>query len=377
MTKPNSENERQKRVYFCFLREAHGRDEATIDRVAASLARFEASTKSRDFRRFHREQAVAFKAKLLEAVNTRTGERLSKATVLSTLRDLRAFFLWLAREPGYRSRFAFSDADYFNLPDKDVAVARARREPNLPTVEQMRRVLDAMPAATPLERRDRALVALAALTGARVSALASLRLRHVNIHENFLDQDARTVRTKFAKTFRADFHDLVPGAAKIVRDWCAELERDHAWGPDDPFFPQAEMGLDANGAFTPIGLARKGWRTSAPVRGIFRRAFDAAGLPYRHPHSLRSMLVRRYMEMNLSPAQFKAVSQSLGHSDVLTTFTSYGQLPTQRQSELIRAIFAECADGSRDPVAALEAAIAQLKTERQNGFTNTPCGNRG
>ncbi|WP_374305417.1 hypothetical protein [Methylocella sp.] len=127
MTKPNPENERQKRAYFAFLREAHGRDETTIDRVAASLARFEASTKARDFARFHREQAVAFKARLLETANARTGERLSKATVLSTLRDLRVFFLWLAREPGYRSKIAFSDADYFNLPDKDVAVARARR----------------------------------------------------------------------------------------------------------------------------------------------------------------------------------------------------------------------------------------------------------
>jgi site-specific recombinase XerD len=112
VTKPNAENERQKRAYFSYLRDAHGRDDATIDRVAASLARFEASTRGRDFRRFHREQAVAFKAKLSEAVNARTGERLSKATVHSTLRDLRSFFLWLAQEPGYRSKIAFADADY-------------------------------------------------------------------------------------------------------------------------------------------------------------------------------------------------------------------------------------------------------------------------
>jgi len=32
------------------------------------------------------------------------GERPSKATALSILRDLRAFFQWLCREPGYRSR---------------------------------------------------------------------------------------------------------------------------------------------------------------------------------------------------------------------------------------------------------------------------------
>jgi hypothetical protein len=32
----------------------------------------------------------------------------------------------------------------------------------------------------------------------------------------------------------------------------------------------------------------------------------------------------------------KAWSQNLGHADVLTTFTSYGQIPTQRQGQLIR-----------------------------------------
>jgi len=371
MTKPNPENECQKRAYFSYLREAHGRDDATIDRVAASLARFEASTRGRDFKRFHREQAVAFKAKLLEGVNARTGERLSKATVLSTLRDLRAFFLWLAREPGFRSKIAFADADYFNLPDKDVAIARAHREPNPPTVEQMRRVLESMPTTTPLERRDRALVAFAALTGARAAALASFRLGHVNSVEGFVDQDARVVRTKFAKTFRTDFHRLVPGAFEIFADWRAELERDHAWGPDDPLFPQPEMGVDANGRFAPIGLSRKGWATSAPVREIFRRGFKAAGLPYRNPHSLRSMLVRRYMEMDLSPAQLKAVSQSLGHSDVLTTFTSYGQLPTHRQSELIRAIAEHLAEKEHDPLAELEAVIGRLKAERQNGCAST------
>jgi integrase len=338
MIKPNADNERQKRTYFAYLREAHGRDDATIDRVAASLARFEASTKARDFKRFHREQAVAFKAKLSEALNSRTGDRLSKATVLSTLRDLRAFFLWLAQEPGYRSKIAFSDADYFNLSDKDVAIACASRKADPPTVEQLRRVLEAMPTTTVLERRDRALVAFACSTGARAAALASFRLGQVNVAEGVVEQEARSVRTKFAKTFRTDFHPLVPGAAEIVTAWCAELEGDHAWGPNHPLFPQAEMGLAPDGGFTPVGLARKGWAATQPVRDVFKRAFAAASLPYKNPHLMRDMLVHRYMEMELSPAQLKAMSQSLGHSDALTTLTSYGQLPTHRQSELIRSI---------------------------------------
>ena len=89
MTKHNAANERIKRDYLAYLKEALGRDEATIDGVAKSLARFEESTKARDFKRFHREQAVAFKAALAKATNVRTGERISKATMLSTLRDLR------------------------------------------------------------------------------------------------------------------------------------------------------------------------------------------------------------------------------------------------------------------------------------------------
>ena len=133
--------------YFRYLREALGRDEATIDGVAKSLSQFEEIDRGKDFKRFHREQAVGFKAKLASADNTRTGKRLSKATLLSTLRDLRAFFMWLAREPGFRSYVAYADADYFNLPDKDVAVARARREGPVPTIDQVRYVLAIMPSA--------------------------------------------------------------------------------------------------------------------------------------------------------------------------------------------------------------------------------------
>ena len=55
------------------LREAHGRDVATIDAVAKSLARFEDFHKAAgNFKRFHREQAVAFKSKLAAAHNVRT-----------------------------------------------------------------------------------------------------------------------------------------------------------------------------------------------------------------------------------------------------------------------------------------------------------------
>ena len=364
MTKTNAANERIKRDYFRYLREADGRDEATIDGVAKSLARFEETTRAKDFKRFHREQAVAFKVKLAAAANARTGEPLSKATMLGTLRHLRAFFMWLAREPGFRSHIAYADADYFNLPDKDVAVARARREKRVPTLDQVRHVIAAMPTETALERRSRALIAFAMLTGARIGALASFRLGHVDIAGGFVEQDARVVRTKAAKTFRTYFMPVDAAALTIVAEWTQELTRDHQWGPDDPLFPATEMGLALDGGFTPVGLARRGWASSEPIREIFRRAFEAAGLPYFNPHSFRDMLVHHAMALNLSPETMKAYSQNLGHTDVLTTFTSYGEVPTHRQGELIRSLTSSpIAAGAANAgqIAALEAILAQMK----------------
>jgi integrase len=361
MTKTNANNERIKRSYCDYLREAMGRDEATIDRVMASISRFETSTKGKDFKRFHREQAKAFKRELAEALNERTGERLSKSTVLATVRDLRCFFLWLAREPGFRSHIDYGDADYFSLSDKDVAVARARRERDVPSVEQCQHALAAMPADTLLARRDRALFALALITAARISALASFRLGHINIARGFVDQDARTVRTKGAKTFRTYFMPVDDTARSIVADWVDELTTDHLWGPADPLFPKTQMGLDAQGGFVPVGIAREAWASGDRARDIIQGAFVAVGMPKFHPHSIRHALIRHAMALDLTPEEMKAWSQNLGHTDVLTTFLSYGQVSTHRQGEVIQATSANRHIAINDR-ALLEALAARLNS---------------
>jgi Phage integrase, N-terminal SAM-like domain len=111
----NPQNERIKRAYFTYLAEAKGFSEATLDGVAKALNRFETYTKFRDFKAFHIEQAKGFKASLSEQTSVRTKDRLSKATLYATLSALKRFFVWLAGQPGYKSRISYSDAEYFNL----------------------------------------------------------------------------------------------------------------------------------------------------------------------------------------------------------------------------------------------------------------------
>jgi len=148
MTRHNANNERIKRKYFAYLKEAKRHSEATVDAAAKALDRFETYTKHRDFKAFRPEQAVAFKKQFAEQYSQKSGEKLSKATLYATLTQLKRFFQWLAFQPGYKSRFQYSDAEYFNLSDKDVRIATAQREQKAPTLEQVKHVINTMLSGT-------------------------------------------------------------------------------------------------------------------------------------------------------------------------------------------------------------------------------------
>jgi integrase/recombinase XerC len=339
MTTHNANNERIKRRYFAYLKEAKRHSEPTVDAVAKALDRFEVDTKHRDFKAFHFEQAVAFKKHLAEQRSQQSGEKLSKATLHATLAHLKRFFQWLAGQPGYKSRLQYSDADYFNLSDKDMRVATAHREQPAPTLEQVKHVITTMPANTDIERRNRALIAFALLTGARDSAIASMKLKHIDLHAGSVHQDAREVRTKYSKTFTTFFFPVGDEIREIVAEWITYLREEQLWGNNDPLFPATRIAVGTSSRqFEAAGLERKHWSSAAPIRVIFRNAFASAGLPYFNPHSFRKTLVALGEVLCQTPEQFKAWSQNLGHEGVLTTFYSYGEVGNRRQGEIIKSL---------------------------------------
>lgn len=336
MKKHHPGNERIKRQYFAFLKEAKRHSEPMVDAAAKALSRFEAYTGYRDFKAFHHKQAVAFKKHLAEQKSQQTGKKLSKATLHATLTQLKRFFQWLAWQPGYKSLIQYADAEYFNLSDKDTRIATAKRQQKVPTLEQIKYVINKMPDSNEIERRNRALVAFTLLTGARDSAIASLKLKHVDLVAGCVNQDAREVKTKFSKTFSTFFFPVGEEALEIVAAWVAYLRNEKLWGNDDPLFPATRVALGPDRQFAAEGLKRDHWSNASPIRTIFREAFASAGLPYFNPHSFRNTLVQLGQQVCKTPEQFKAWSQNLGHEKVLTTFLCYGRVACQRQGEIIR-----------------------------------------
>jgi integrase len=329
-------NERIKRRYVQYLKEVRGSGPTAIDQFTTAIHRFETYTKFADFGRFHIEQVRGFKQHLTEQIGVRSKAPLSHATVYTTLNTLKAFFMWLAAQPGFKSRFRYGDSEYFNPSRNTTAIAKAHRTPRGPTVDQIRRVLAAMPADTDVQRRDRAIVGLIALTAARVDAVKSLKLRNIDIDGRVLLQDARNVTTKFRKTFDIWFVPLHDEIEAAVVDWVRFLVEEKQWSMDAPLFPATKNEPGPTGLFEPTGLTRKHWGSTGPIRAIFRAAFERAGVPYFNPHSFRNTLVAFSSEKDLTWQEMQAVAQNLGHKSLTTTFGSYGQIPAHQQGDLVR-----------------------------------------
>ena len=73
-----------------------------------------------------------------------------------------------------------------------------------------------------------------------------MKLKHVDLIEGCVHQDAREVKTKFSKTFTTFFFPVGDEVRQIVADWVRFLREEKLWGNDDPLFPATRIAVGAN-----------------------------------------------------------------------------------------------------------------------------------
>jgi integrase len=334
MKKFEPDNERLKLEYQDVLRHGEGLDHKTIDKAMTALRQFEQSTGCKSFKRFNREQAIGFKDWLDTARNSRTGKPLSKATIGSTLRAVREFFRWAGAQQGYKRTIGRSDWRYLKPSRKDARAAQASTPRLVPAVAHVQRAFDAMPCATSQDKRDKALMALLVLTGARIGAIASLRLKHIDLERRSVFQDAREVDTKHAKTMMTTFFPMGEDYVAALADYYAHLIEDLMFGPEDALFPKTEIVRGPNG-FQAQGLSRLPFANTGPLNETVKQAFMAVQLPAYTPHSFRHMLALHGDKLCPTRETFKAWSQNMGHSSAVTTVSSYMPVSADAQREII------------------------------------------
>jgi len=113
---------------------------------------------------------------------------VSLATIDANLRLVKVFFHWLACQNGFRKIVTYADADYFTNNRKDARAAQDQRPVQYPSTKAAHHAFQAMPDGTDIERRNKAVFALAMLSCARARALSSLRLKHINLVDGYVYQ---------------------------------------------------------------------------------------------------------------------------------------------------------------------------------------------
>lgn len=338
MRKINEENERIKRKYIAYLKQAKGQDEKSLEKALAAILKFEESTNFKPFKKFHIEQAGKFKAYLDKARSPRTGKPLSHSTTDATLRLVKGFFHWLAGQPGFKKRISYADSDYFNNNAKNARAAHAQRDIPYPSMQQAAHAFRAMPERNDIEQRDKAIFAFLMLTGTRVAAAASLRLKHIDLFNGLVNQDGREVNTKNSKSFMTYFLPVDATYRTCFEAWVTNLRETKLFGPEDALFPKPLMGPDQSANFAVLGLSRDNYTNGTKINSVIRDAFQVVQMQEYTAHSFRKTLTHYGNECCENLEQMKAWSMNLGHENLGTTISAYMPVSRQRQGELLKGL---------------------------------------
>ena len=265
----NTHNERliyRLQKYFFDIRQ---RDLKTIDAMLAHIRRFET------FASYHRltdttiEDAIAFRRALAD----RSGKPLSASSIVHILASLREAFRWLKDQP--EGANIMSDViECLKAPKAFENAARLPVEKLVLKVDQIRKVILAMPVDTIWQRRDRAILAFLLLSGMRVTAILKLRLRHIDTVEGRIKQDPTEIDIKGDKAMWTSYFPVGSDIAEIFREWISEVEANAA---NDGAYIFPKTPNQRRRASASIFLEH--WATADPIRKIIKTAASAVDVP--------------------------------------------------------------------------------------------------
>ena len=268
-------------------RKAYSNDVGQLAIWADSLDRDPASLGHRDLRRF-------------AAVLSERG--ISKAGVARKLAAIRAFYGALVRS----GQAASNPADLVATPKQD------RKLPRVLSREEMQNLLDGIPAGTPLEMRDRAMLELAYSCGLRAEEVVNL-----NLDSPDFDGERLRIEGKGGKT------RLVPMGEPAQAALSRYLERAR----------RTLVGVASEEAL----LVSKSGRRLHPSdvrRRLERWVREAAIAGGVSPHALRHSFATHLLE---GGADLRTIQELLGHASLSTTQVYTQVEPSWLQSQYARS----------------------------------------
>jgi integrase/recombinase XerD len=335
MNKVNSKNEKIKRRFFDWLKEADGCCDSTVLNVERAIQIYEEFTKYADFITYSPDKAKEFKKWLLK--RTFRNKLISLTTYYSYTKTLHKFFLWLSWQAGYKRKITPDIVDYLKITYKEERIATQPAIRNIPSLEYVISLVRSIKINSEIDKRDRALISFTLLSGMRDKAIATLPLSCFDEEKLIIIQNPRQgVQTKFSKFIPTTIFKFNDDLVIYIIEWAKHL-KSKGFGSKDPLFPRSRTEqTKSNLSFEPaIEVEPVFWRGAGRIREIFKNRAKDASLTYYPPHTFRHLAVDLALKYCKTGEEIKAVSQNFGHEHVATTLSSYGNYTPYRLSEII------------------------------------------
>ena len=85
---------------------------------------------------------------------------------------------------------------------------------------------------------------------------------------------------------------------------------------------------------------------------------------YFNPHSFRNTLTTLGEQKCTTAEEFKAWSQNLGHENVSTTFTSYGEVQPQRQADIFKELKKTRSNNNQSTDEIIKATVKEMLSQK-------------
>ncbi len=338
MSKVSAKNERVKRSFFRWLKEADGCCESTVDNIEGAILLWQEFSKNEDFALYNHDKAIEFKKWL--AKRETKGKVISVVTYYAYLRYLRKFFGWLVRETGYKSKIKPNAVDYLKITDKAERIATQSSPRNYPSLDYVKKLVDSIKPKNEIDLRDRAMISFALLSGMRDKAIATLPLGCFDKEKLAIQQNPRKgVETKFSKLIPTTLFSFDEDMLRYIVEWAKHLD-EKGFGSQDPLFPRSkqEQGADNLTFEVSSEVEPVFWQGTGRIREIFKKRSLEAGLAYFPPHTFRHLAINLAFKACKDGEQIKAISQNFGHEHIATTISVYGNYEPSRLTEIIKSM---------------------------------------
>lgn len=328
----NNWNDDNDRIIFEWQVYAGRFNSKTVDSYLVAIREFERTIKGKPFNVIKKGDVAIYRDTLIKRGKLPPDAGgLGKSAIRHRASHLSKFLAWLCKQEGYR-RLNGSLYEYIKLPRGATAQALSLPPKLFPTIDEAISMAGNMPERTRFDRRQRAIFALAFVSGFRASALISLQLRHIDVGGKRAIQDGANIRAKNGKSYTANWFPRTEPLQHIIVEWIDDL-RSIGARPEDALFPQAQHlaapahQLVANRPPVPP------MKTQAAVTEAFRQASLQSNHEYS-PHSARHCLAALGEQICRTSEQKKAWSLNLGHSSEQITRTHYAKVSEVRKSEI-------------------------------------------